>query len=74
MENSAGEIQNHLTTVIQEVVNILATYGMDIVGAVVILIIGLWFSGRAAKMISRVLRKSGKIDDTLVNFFSSFVK
>lgn len=74
MEKPAGEFQNHLETIIREIVNILTTYGLDVIGAIVILIVGLWFSGRAAKMMARVLTKSRHIDDTLVKFFASFVK
>ena len=68
MEKSTGEIQNHLETIIREIVNVLTTYGLDVVGAFVILIIGLWFSGRAAKMMERVLTRAQKVDGTLVKF------
>ncbi len=74
MEKSTGEIQTQLETIIREIVNILTTYGLDVVGAIVILIIGMWFSGRAAKMMAKVLTKARHIDGTLVKFFASFVK
>ena len=73
MEKAANDVQTHLETIIREVVNILTTYGMDVIGALAILIIGLWFSGRAAKMMERMLTKSRHIDATLVKFFASFV-
>jgi small conductance mechanosensitive channel len=74
MDKSATEIQTHFETIIREIVNILTTYGLDVVGAVIILIIGLWFAGKAAKMMTRVLTKAHRIDDTLIKFFASFVK
>jgi small conductance mechanosensitive channel len=74
MDKTTSNIQGHLETITREIINILTTYGLDVVGAIAILIIGLWFSGRAAKMIGRVLTKSDHIDDTLITFFASFIK
>ena len=52
MDKTTSNIQGHLETITREIINILTTYGLDVVGAIAILIIGLWFSGRAAKTVS----------------------
>ena len=52
----------------------MTTYGLDVLGALAILIIGLWLSGRIAKLVVRALNKSPHIDDTLTKFFASFAK
>jgi len=74
MGSSGETTSSQIEEITQEIINILTIYGLDVLGALAILIIGLWFSGRAAKMTGRMLQKNRHIDDTLVNFFSSFVK
>lgn len=55
-------------------VETLTTYGLDAVGALITLIIGFWFAGRAAKFTLKMVQKSDRVDNTLGHFFSSFVK
>lgn len=74
MDKTSTDVQNYLETITQEIINILTTYGLDVVGALAILILGLWFSGRAAKLTERALNRSKHIDDTLTKFFANFVK
>lgn len=52
----------------------VATYGMSVVGAIIILIAGLWLSGVAGKGMRRLLGRSGKIDPTVIGFFASMVR
>ncbi len=66
-EEQLKEIWNNLA-------EILALYGMSLVGAIIILIIGLWFSGFMAKMTRRLMSRSSKIDATLTGFVSSMVR
>lgn len=53
---------------------LLTEYGMSVVGALVILVIGLWVSGVVARSIRRLMGRSKKIDPTLTGFVSSLVK
>jgi small conductance mechanosensitive channel len=53
---------------------ILTLYGFSIVGAMIILIVGFWFAGLAKRLTVRGLRKTGRIDETIVLFFASMVK
>ncbi len=43
----------------------------SVVGAVFVLVVGLWIAGRIKKLVEKALGKSGKIDATLTGFLSS---
>ncbi|MEH6474935.1 MAG: mechanosensitive ion channel domain-containing protein [Sneathiella sp.] len=60
----------NLEEVGQELVTVLTTYGLDIVGAIVILIIGNMISKRVPKTVTKMLSKKG-VDSTVVNFLAS---
>ncbi|PCJ34876.1 MAG: mechanosensitive ion channel protein MscS [Alphaproteobacteria bacterium] len=47
------------------------TYGMNFLGALLILIIGWIVAGWAKRVVTRILSKSSKIDSTLTSFLSS---
>lgn len=74
MNQQATELQKQLEPAIDQIIEIMTTYGLDILGAIVILIIGFWISGRAGAFVGRMLSKQNKIDATLTHFFSSFVR
>ena len=74
MEPTSNGLGQRLEPIIQEIANILTIYGMDVLGAFAILVIGLWFSGRAGHLIERTLEKSGRVDATVSKFFSNFAK
>ena len=50
------------------------TYGLNILGALLILIIGWTIAGWAKRVITRMLSRSSKIDVTLTSFLSSGVR
>ena len=58
---------NQLWATLQE---LAVQYGMRIIGAIAILVIGLWLSKKITKTVTKLLRKN-KIDETLVRFISS---
>ncbi len=60
----------NLEEVGQELVTVLTTYGLDIVGAIVILIVGNMISKRVPKTVTKVLSKKD-VDKTVVNFLAS---
>jgi small conductance mechanosensitive channel len=47
---------------------------LAVVGAVVVLIVGLWFAGFAARAIKRFAKRSSHLDDTLGAFFASVAR
>ncbi len=57
-----------------QVVLLVTTYGLDVVGAVAILIVGWVAAGWASRLVDRTLGRSTKFDQTLRGFFSSFVR
>ena len=74
MDKQADTYYAQAEAIINDVIGILTSYGLDLVGALAILIIGLWFSKKAAAMTRSALTKSKRVEDTLVSFFSSIVK
>lgn len=74
MESKSDGMSSQIEPIMREIINILTTYGMDVLGAVAILVIGLWLSGRIANLVVRALNKSKHIDETLTKFFASFAK
>ena len=67
MEMSADGIVAQLTTLV-------ATYGLNVVAAIAILIIGWWAAGRLANAVQRALARTGKLDEMLTGFLASLVK
>ena len=59
---------------IQTLLDQLASYALDAVGALVILLVGWWIAGRAQYLVRRGLDRVPRIDDTLKPFLSSSVR
>ena len=59
---------------IQALLDQLASYALDAVGALVILLVGWWIAGRAQFLARRGLDRVPRIDDTLKPFLSSSVR
>jgi small conductance mechanosensitive channel len=75
MEESTQEALGMAQASAQEaanmVVTLVSTWGLQVIGALAVLIIGRWIAGRIRKGVGRALEKTGT-DATLVPFFSSF--
>jgi len=59
---------------LDQVEAVLATYGLNVLGGLVLLVVGVWFAGRAASVVDRIMRRTGKVDDTLRPFLVSLVR
>ena len=59
---------------IQALLDQLASYALDAVGALVILLVGWWIAGRTQYLVRRALDRVPRIDDTLKPFLSSSVR
>ena len=59
---------------IQALFDQLASYALDAVGALVILLVGWWIAGRAQYLVRRGLDRVPRIDDTLKPFLSLSVR
>ena len=58
----------------EQVVAILTSYGLDVVGAIVTLIIGWIIAGRTQALVRRLLGRIPRIDHTLPGFFGSLAR
>jgi len=67
-------MQDKISEVYRAVVETIATYGLDVLGAIVILIVGMMFAGWAQRATLRGLSKINRLDETLRVFFGSIVK
>jgi small conductance mechanosensitive channel len=56
------------------IIETVATYGLDVLGAIAILIVGLLVAGWAQRATRKALSRVDKLDETLRYFFSSLVK
>jgi small conductance mechanosensitive channel len=63
-----------LEPVVQEIIKILATYGLDVVAAIAILILGLLAAGWARTATAKALGRIDGFDVTLQSFLSSIVR
>lgn len=68
------ELEEQMATVIEASMAVLATYGMSVIGAIVILIVGWTVAGWVAGSIRKTSAKSERIDTTLGSFFASMAK
>ncbi len=58
----------------REVLTLLTTYGLDVIGAIAILVAGWIAAGWARRATGRALRRIPKLDETLTAFFTSLVR
>lgn len=56
------------------VINIVTAYGLDVLGAIVILVIGWIIAKWSTGAVRKALNKTGKVDETLCVFFGSFAR
>lgn len=74
VQQQVTKLQTGMEGAVQEGVRVLTTYGLDLIGALLILIFGLWLAGRVQRLTRSALEKTRRIDPTLTGFFSSAVK
>lgn len=63
----------NLEEVMQEIISVITAYGLDVIGAVIILIIGYIVSKRVPNTLKKILNKKN-VDPTVVNFLGSLAK
>lgn len=63
-----------MNNAMEEVTRIVTTYGLDILAAIVILVIGWTAANWGARLTQRTLKKTPKIDEMLAGFISGLVK
>ena len=71
MEQSTEETVAMLQQVWADVQQSLTEYGLDVVAAILILIVGLWAAGKVDAVIRKALERAKRVDAMLVSFFAS---
>jgi len=65
---------NDLFARFQLLLPLIVSNGLNVIGAIVILCVGLWLAGRCHTMVVRALGKAPHFDDMLKSFFGSLVR
>lgn len=68
------ELEEQMATAVEASMAIMTTYGLSVIGAILILIIGWTVAGWVAGSIRRTSAKSERVDTTLGSFFASMAK
>jgi small conductance mechanosensitive channel len=71
MEDKARETAAMIEQIWQDTQQSLTEYGLDVVAAIVILLVGIWAAGRVESVIRKSLSRSSRIDAMLVSFFAN---
>ena len=65
------DLQSELQEILELMIEVFVTYGLDVVGAIIILIVGWIAAGWGQKALSKALEKTGRIDDMIRGFASN---
>ncbi|MBT3552576.1 MAG: mechanosensitive ion channel [Rhodospirillaceae bacterium] len=74
MNNTLDKTHSTLEQVVQQLIGLVSTYGIDVLGAIIVLLVGLWLSGWMQRAVRKVMERSSRVDATLVGFFSSVAR
>jgi small conductance mechanosensitive channel len=67
-------LANTVTQDVHSLLPLLVAHGLSVVGAIAILIIGLWLSGKSHVLVIRMLGKAPHLDEMLVRFFGAIIR
>ena len=67
---NSEDVQNLL----EQIYAVLVSYGLNVLGALAIIIIGFMAAGWARRSLERALSRSDRVDQTLVRFFGSLLR
>jgi small conductance mechanosensitive channel len=68
------ELEQQMSEAVEAGMTIITTYGLSVIGAIIILIVGWTVAGIVARSIRDASAKSERIDTTLGSFFASLAK
>ena len=63
-----------ITQTMDMVIGLVTAYGLNVIGAIVILIIGWIAAGWCSRTVAKLMSRTGKVDAMLSGFFASFVR
>ncbi|NQV79550.1 MAG: mechanosensitive ion channel [Alphaproteobacteria bacterium] len=67
-------MNEEIDIILQTALEIVSGYGLAVVGAIVILLVGLWLSGRIAGLVNRTLSRNGRVDQMVAVFLGSLTR
>lgn len=67
-------MEQDASMIVDEVLAIITVYGLQVIGAIAILIIGWMAAGWISSAVGKALRRSERMDETLARFFVSAVR
>lgn len=68
------DVQDAIQEIYVELAALVTSYGLEVLGAIVMLVAGLWLSGWARRATDRALARVRRVDATLRGFFASLVR
>lgn len=68
------DVEQQMTEAVEAAMSIVTTYGLSVIGAIVILIVGWIVAGIVSSSIRKTSARSDRIDTTLGSFFASLAK
>lgn len=66
--------QEQILRILNQAINLAVNYGLDVLGALAILIVGLIVAGWARRGVLRVLNRASRVDETLKPVIASIVR
>lgn len=69
-----NDLQSKLEEIFELMIEVVATYGLDVIGAIVILIVGWIAAGWGKRVVAKALQKTGKIDVMIRGFLANTVR
>ncbi len=74
MDQQIAALQQQAGAAVEAAMVVITTYGLSVLGALFILVIGWIAAGRLGRLVVRVTGRAGRIDPTLQSFFASLVR
>jgi small conductance mechanosensitive channel len=65
---------HHLIADLSSILPLIVNNALSAVGALVVLLVGLWLSGRADRLTRRMLERAAHVDPMLLSFFGSLAR
>lgn len=65
---------NKVNEAVEQMIEVISVWGLNVLGAIAILVLGFIAAGWAARATDSALRKSGRIDETLRHFLTTVVR
>jgi small conductance mechanosensitive channel len=74
MDETIRSVSAEVQPVLTNTLNLITLYGLSVLGAFIILILGLWVAGWASHLVRRAFGRLRYVDPMLVSFAASVVK